>query len=119
MSHALHAPHAPHGRAHAALGRAHAALGRAHPALGRAHPALGRAHAALGRAHLAVAARGHALAVALRGSRGQGTVEYVGLILLVSVILAGVVAAGFKGDAGIAKAITEKLKDSIDAVGGK
>jgi Flp pilus assembly pilin Flp len=29
----------------------------------------------------------------LRGERGQGTVEYVGLILLVSMLMVGVVAA--------------------------
>ena len=61
-------------------------------------------------------ARAHAATLVLRRQGGQGTVEYVGLILLVSVVLAGVVAAGFKGDAGIAKAITEKLKDTIGAM---
>jgi hypothetical protein len=36
-----------------------------------------------------------------RGERGQGTVEYVGLILLVAVILAGVVkASGSFSDKG-------------------
>ena len=47
--------------------------------------------------------------------RGQGTVEYVGLILLLGVILAGVVAAGEKmNDTGIATTIVDKLKDAID-----
>ena len=80
-------------------------------ALGLRAAALAPLHVALGRMHAAALSHG--------STRGQYTVEYVGLILLVSVILAGVVAAGFNGDAGIAKAITEKLKDSIDAVGGK
>ncbi len=55
-----------------------------------------------------------------RSERGQGTVEYVALILLIAVVLGAVVVAG-KGlkDHGIAKVVVEKLKDSIDTVGGK
>jgi hypothetical protein len=50
--------------------------------------------------------------------RGQGTVEYVGLILLVAVILAGVVkASGSFSDKGIADAVVHKLKAAIDGVG--
>jgi hypothetical protein len=50
--------------------------------------------------------------------RGQGTVEYVGLILLVAVILAGVVkATGSFSDKGIADAVVKKLKAAIDGVG--
>jgi hypothetical protein len=62
---------------------------------------MGRAHAALIR------------------ERGQGTVEYVGLILLLGVILAGVVAStkGFK-DEEIAKTVITKLKAAIGSVGG-
>jgi hypothetical protein len=53
-----------------------------------------------------------------RGERGQGTVEYVGLILLVAVILAGVVkASGSFSDKGIAEAVVKKLKAAIDGVG--
>ena len=53
-----------------------------------------------------------------RGQRGQGTVEYVGLILLVAVILAGVVkASGSFSDKGIADAVVKKLKAAIDGVG--
>ena len=49
---------------------------------------------------------------------GQGTVEYVGLILLVAVILAGVVkASGSFSDKGIADAVVRKLKAAIDGVG--
>ena len=52
--------------------------------------------------------------------RGQGTVEYVGLILLVAVILAGVVkASGSFSDTGIAEAVVKKLKAAIDNVGGR
>ena len=54
------------------------------------------------------------------GERGQGTVEYVGLVLLVAIILAGVVkATDGTLDSGIATTIVEKLKDAIDDVGGK
>ena len=50
--------------------------------------------------------------------RGQGTVEYVGLILLVAVILAGVVkASGGLKDSTIAEAVIKKLKGAIDEVG--
>jgi hypothetical protein len=64
----------------------------------------GRAHAALSRA--------------VSEARGQGTVEYVGLILLVAVILAGVVkASGGLKDSTIAEAVIKKLKGAIDSVG--
>ena len=53
-----------------------------------------------------------------RGQAGQGTVEYVGLILLVAVILAGVVkASGSFSDKGIADAVVKKLKAAVDGVG--
>ena len=60
--------------------------------------------------------RAHA---ALAGVRGQGTVEYVGLILLIAVVLAGVVKAadGFSDDKGIATTIVTKLKQAIGDVG--
>ena len=52
------------------------------------------------------------------GQLGQGTVEYVGLILLVAVILAGVVkASGSFSDKGIADSVVKKLKAAIDGVG--
>ena len=55
---------------------------------------------------------------AMRREAGQGTVEYVGLILLVAVILAGVVkASGSFSDKGIADAVVKKLKAAIDGVG--
>ena len=56
---------------------------------------------------------------ALGGNAGQGTVEYVALILLVAVVLAGVVAATRKssiGDGGIARTIVTKLKAALDSV---
>lgn len=61
----------------------------------------------------------HATLWTLRGERGQGTVEYVGLILLIAVVLAGVVKAanGFSDDQGIAGTIVDKLKGAIEGVG--
>ena len=70
----------------------------------------------MGRAHAELAA----LARRLRaGHGGQGTVEYVGLILLIAVVLAGVVKAaeGISDDKGIAGAIVAKLKQAITDVG--
>jgi len=61
----------------------------------------------------------HARAVALwTQERGQGTVEYVGLILLIAGVIAGVVAVGggLKGGK-IAETVVGKLKDAIDGVG--
>ena len=50
----------------------------------------------------------------LAQERGQGTVEYVGLILLLGVVLTGVVAAGKTLDAGqITTTIVNKLKGTI------
>ena len=57
-----------------------------------------------------------------RGSseRGQGTVEYVGLILLVSMLMVGMVAAmkGFNGTSGteIAEVIISKIKQAVNAI---
>jgi hypothetical protein len=51
---------------------------------------------------------------------GQGTVEYVALILLVALVLAGAVAAmnGYKTDQGksIGDAVMGKIKDAVDKV---
>jgi hypothetical protein len=51
--------------------------------------------------------------------RGQGTVEYVGLMLLLAALLSGVVLAakGMKDGGGLAKEIADKLKETIDGVG--
>ncbi len=51
--------------------------------------------------------------------RGQGTVEYVGLMLLLAALLSGVVLAakGMKDGGGLAKEIADKLKDTIESVG--
>jgi len=56
----------------------------------------------------------------LASSRGQGTVEYVGLILLVSLLMVGMVAAmkGFSGESGldIAEVIVSKIKSAVQAI---
>ena len=51
--------------------------------------------------------------------RGQGTVEYVGLMLLLAALLTGVVVAAksMKDGGGLAKEIAEKLKETIEGVG--
>jgi hypothetical protein len=68
-----------------------------------------------GRAHAGLAG---SMRRAGGGEGGQGTVEYVGLILLVAVILAGVVkASGGLEDSTIAEAVIKKLKGAIDQVG--
>ena len=70
------------------------------------------AHGAMGRIH--------ATASGLRSdTSGQGTVEYVALILLVGAVLAGVVAAtkGKQfGASGIAESIVKQLRKAVDAV---
>jgi hypothetical protein len=59
----------------------------------------------------------------MAAQRGQGTVEYVGLILLIAGVLAAVVvwATSKAGDQGIGRKVTEELKSAIDqtANGGK
>jgi hypothetical protein len=62
--------------------------------------------------------RAHAALVTLRAERGQGTIEYVGLILLLAVLLGGIVAAahGSADKEGIATAIVQKLKSTIEMV---
>lgn len=52
-------------------------------------------------------------------SAGQGTVEYVALILLVAIVLTGVVAATRKTSIGggeIGETIVAKLKTALDGV---
>jgi hypothetical protein len=73
------------------------------------HRFFGRIHAGLLRA-----------GARLRDSRGQGTVEYVALILLVALVMAGVVAAmkGFRTDEGkeLGDVIIAKIKEAVRKV---
>jgi hypothetical protein len=56
-------------------------------------------HRLMGWLHATVDQRLRAIRALLEGERAQGTVEYVGLILLVSLLMVGMVAAmkGFNG----------------------
>ena len=59
----------------------------------------------------------------LAGQRGQGTVEYVGLILLVALLMVGMVAAmkGFQGAQGLelAETIVDKIREAVKQVSFK
>jgi hypothetical protein len=70
----------------------------------------------IGLAHLQLLRAGRAL----RESRGQGTVEYVALILLVALVMAGVVAAmrGFRTGEGkeLGDVIVGKIKEAVKRV---
>ena len=59
----------------------------------------------------------HVLTGLRRDERGQGTVEYVALILLLALVFAAVVKFGAGKDFDIGKTIVAKLKDAIDGVG--
>jgi hypothetical protein len=69
----------------------------------------------MGRGHAALALLGQRI----RGQVGQGTVEYVALILLVAMVMAAVAGATTNRSEGlsIAKKVTDTLKASIDKVG--
>jgi hypothetical protein len=73
-------------------------------------------HRLLGAAHAGALRAG----ASLRRQAGQGTVEYVALILLVALVMAGVVAAmkGFRTDEGkeLGDAILAKIKDAVRKV---
>ena len=61
------------------------------------------------------------LARILREQSGQGTVEYVGLILLLAGLLTGVVIAarGMRDGGGLATEIANKLKETIESIGAR
>ena len=67
---------------------------------------------------------GHAQAARLRRrltpEAGQGTVEYVALVLLVAGLMVGMVVAGrgLHGN-GIDKAVADRIKDTIGTGGAK
>jgi hypothetical protein len=71
-------------------------------------------------AHLAALRLTDRLRGRLAPERGQGTVEYVGLILLVSLLMVGMVAAmkGFNGTQGteLAEVIISKVKQAVNAI---
>jgi nitrate reductase gamma subunit len=61
--------------------------------------------------------------VGLSARSGQGTVEYVGLILLVALLMVGMVAAmkGFQGKQGVelAQTIVDKIREAVGQVSFK
>jgi hypothetical protein len=77
----------------------------------------------MGRVHAAAVRRWHGVQKLAGGETGQGTVEYVGLILLVSLLMVGMVAAmkGFNGKQGteLADVIVNKIKEAVDKVAFK
>ena len=77
-------------------------------------------NALMGWLYLEVDRRLRAIRRLLEGERAQGTVEYVGLILLVSLLMVGMVAAmkGFNGKQGteLAGVIIEKIKQAVNQV---
>jgi len=81
---------------------------------------MGYLHATAGYVQGTVGGRVRMIRALAAGERGQGTVEYVGLILLVSLLMVGMVAAmkGFNGKQGteLADVIVNKIKEAVDKV---
>jgi len=77
----------------------------------------------MGCLHARIWARVRGIQRLAAGETGQGTVEYVGLILLVSLLMVGMVAAmkGFNGKQGteLADVIVDKIKEAVDKVSFK
>ncbi|HRV59661.1 MAG: hypothetical protein KDB54_01095 [Solirubrobacterales bacterium] len=75
---------------------------------------------AMGNAHALVVSRGDLAKRRVAERSGQGTVEYVGLILLVSLLMLGMVAAmkGFSGRQGteLAELIVDKIQSAVDKI---
>jgi len=75
---------------------------------------------AMGNAHAIAVTKGEMVRRHAAGSSGQGTVEYVGLILLVSLLMVGMVAAmkGFTGRQGteLAELIVDKIQSAVDKI---
>jgi Flp pilus assembly pilin Flp len=80
-------------------------------------------YALMGYAQCALERRLRPIRRLVDGERGQGTVEYVGLILLVSLLMVGMVVAmkGFNGKQGteLAGVIVDKIKEAVDKVAFK
>lgn len=80
-------------------------------------------HTLIATAHVRGGRLVHSLGGRLASERGQGTVEYVGLILLVSMLMVGMVVAmrNFNGSQGteIAEVIIAKIKQAVNAISFK
>lgn len=72
------------------------------------------------RAQIAAGRAGNRLTRLTADQNGQGTVEYVGLILLVALLMVGMVAAmqGFQGRQGLelASTIVDKIRGAVSKV---
>ncbi|MFM8528058.1 MAG: Flp family type IVb pilin [bacterium] len=72
------------------------------------------------RAQIAAGRVGNRLTRFTADQNGQGTVEYVGLILLVALLMVGMVAAmqGFQGRQGLelASTIVDKIRGAVSKV---
>ena len=79
-----------------------------HKSRGNFHAVIGRAHATLTSLLVAAAER------TAREDRGQGTVEYIGLVLLLAAVMAAVVTTG--NGHSIGATVIGKVKDAIDGV---
>ena len=55
----------------------------------------------------------------MRREDGQGTVEYVGIMLLLATVLTAVVAAASGKDFNLATTIVNEIRQAISGVGGK
>jgi hypothetical protein len=77
-------------------------------------------YGALGYAHARLAAAGRRVRTRLTDERGQGTVEYVALVLLVSLVMLGVVAAmkTYKTAEGqeLGDLLLKKIKEAVGKV---
>jgi hypothetical protein len=80
-------------------------------------------HTLYASAHLAALEFADCARRRVASERGQGTVEYVGLILLVSMLMVGMVVAmrNFNGSQGteIAEVIIAKIKQAVNAISFK
>jgi len=56
---------------------------------------------------------------ALRREDGQGTVEYVGIMLLLATVLAAVVRVADGQDFNLARTIVSEVRQAIGSVGGR
>lgn len=74
----------------------------------------------MGSAHALAVSKTELMRRAALEKTGQGTVEYVGLILLVSLLMVGMVAAmkGFTGRQGteLAELIVDKIQSAVDKI---
>lgn len=74
----------------------------------------------MGNAHALAVSKGELIRRNVTERSGQGTVEYVGLILLVSLLMVGMVAAmkGFSGRQGteLAELIVDKIQAAVDKI---